>query len=86
MIKEIGVRGEAITHLHTLENFRTNWMPEIMDRSAFIDFDNNRSKDMYQLAHQKYEKLMSGDDFWKIEKEKAWAIDEVINRAEKILV
>lgn len=85
VIREIGIRGQAINHSHTLDNFRQNWMSNIMDRSGFTGLEDSRIKDIYHLAHEQRVKLMSGGSYWEIEPEKARAIEVVVRKADSLL-
>ena len=86
VVKSAGVRGNTIGEEHTFAHFRENWFPWIMDRSSFASIEKNKQEDIYNRAHNKVQELLSGDGFWELEPEKQRAIDEVVKKAETILM
>ena len=85
LIAAVGIRGNFMESEHTLLHFRETFLPEIMDRSGFVSVEDSRSKDVYQRAHEKVVQLLSDQDYWVINPDKARAIDEVVLKAEQIL-
>ena len=57
-----------------------------MDRTSFASLEKNKEEDIYNRAHKKVQELLSADDFWELEADKQRAIDEVVKKAENILM
>jgi len=85
LIGEAGIRGGFIDQEHTLDNYGKNWMSDLFDETSFVSFTDSREKDLYNEAHKNIERLESGGDFYRIEKEKEKEIRSVLKRAESIL-
>lgn len=85
VIKEVGIRGEALSHPHTLDNFRNNWFPNLFDRTAFKDLRQSADNDIYLRAHDQVNKMLALDSFYELEKDKANEIDNIVKKAKKIL-
>ena len=85
LIHRVGIRGQYVTEDHTLQHFRKNWFPQILDRSSFISFDENKRRDIYNNAHERIKSIIAAGNFWEIETERAREIDRVVQSAEKVL-
>ena len=85
LIGDVGIRGHYLEQEHTLHHFRQNWFPLIFDRTSFISLEQSREEELYDRAHAKVEELLSPDDFWEIDRDKANAIDDIVRKAESIL-
>jgi trimethylamine--corrinoid protein Co-methyltransferase len=85
LIDKTGIRGNFLEEEHTLKHFRENWFPQLMDRTSVAGIDESRKRDMYRNAHDQVNKLLSSQEYWNIDCEKARDIDEVVHRAEKVL-
>ena len=85
LVASVGVRGNFVEAEHTLRHFRDNWLPQILDRSAFETLEKSKARDLYHRAHERYRQLMSTGEFWQIEPEKARDIDRIVAVAEKTL-
>ncbi len=85
VIKEVGIRGEALSHPHTLGNFRENWFPKLMDRTAFKDLKQSADNDIYLRAHSEVNRTLSSDSFYEIEEDKGREIDNIVKKAREIL-
>jgi trimethylamine--corrinoid protein Co-methyltransferase len=85
VIGKTGVRGNFVEEEHTLKHFRENWFPQLMDRTSVTSIDESYKRDIYQSAHDQVKKLLASQDYWKIDRDKARDIDEVVHRADKVL-
>ncbi len=85
LIGEVGIRGHYIAETHTLEHFRENWFPQIMDRTGFTSIKQSKEKDMYSAAHDKVREMLNSGDFWEIDSDRAKEIDAVVEKARKHL-
>jgi len=85
LIAEIGIRGNFMESEHTLLHFRDNFLPEIMDRTGFMSVEDSRSKDVYNMAHERVNSLLANQDFWTLDPAKAKEIDSIVAHSEKIL-
>jgi trimethylamine---corrinoid protein Co-methyltransferase len=86
IIRNVGIRGNTIQEEHTFNNFRQNWLPEIMDRTSFASIEDSRGKDIYKRAKERKDKLLAGNNFWHIDGEKSREIDSIVKSAEKTLL
>ena len=86
-IEELGIGGAFIAHEHTYRNFRKNlWNPELFDRTVSGDIPASRMNDMLDRARQKIAGIWKRDDFYRIDEQRAKAIDELVARAERLLL
>ncbi|MBI2441260.1 MAG: trimethylamine methyltransferase family protein [Lentisphaerae bacterium] len=86
VIQEVGIGGEFLSHAHTLKKFRRNlWLPELWDRTMPTGLESERKKDMVAAAQEKLEAIWNRDDLYQIDEERSRAIDEVVNRAQRVL-
>ena len=85
IIDKIGIAGEYFSDDHTLMNFRNLWLPKIWDHKNPDTFEIEQQSDMLDAAGQKIQQIWSRDDLYKIDDDRAKAIDEVVARAEKVL-
>ncbi len=85
LIGEVGIRGHFIAENHTLEHFRENWFPQIMDRTGYTSIKQSKQKDMYSAAHEKVREMINSGDFWEIDDSRAKEIDAVVDKAQKYL-
>jgi trimethylamine--corrinoid protein Co-methyltransferase len=85
LIDKAGVRGNFVEEEHTLNHFRENWFPQILDNTSVTSIDESRKRDMYQNAHERVKKLRSSQGYWEIDRGRAREIDRVVKRAEKVL-
>jgi len=85
-ITSVGIRGHYISEDHTLLHFRENWFPQILDRTSFKSIEENKDRDIYNNAHQRVSQLLSSNDFYEIDGDRAKEIDSIIKKAEKTLL
>lgn len=86
VINEVGIGGEFLSHSHTLQHFGKNmWRPSILDRTAPSTLEREKSVDMLDRAGEKIREIWSRNDLYVIDEHKAKAIDEIVQKAERIL-
>ncbi len=85
LIGDVGIRGHYIAETHTLEHFRENWFPNIMDRTGFTSLKESKAKDLYSAAHEKVLNIINSGDFWEIDGSRAKEIDAVVESSRKYL-
>ena len=87
VIHEVGIGKEYFSHEHTLLNFQANlWIPELADRSLPCCTSNEKERDMVHAAHEKVKKIIDSPDLYVIDDVRAKAIDEIVEKAKKILI
>ena len=87
VIEEVGIGGSFIAHEHTYRTFRKNlWIPELFDRTVSGDIAAGRTNDMLDRARQIIADIWKRDDLYRIDDDRAKAIDDVVARAEKLLL
>jgi trimethylamine---corrinoid protein Co-methyltransferase len=87
IIDEIGIGGSYLAHEHTYRNFRKNlWNPDLFDRTATGEIAAGKMTDMLEQAKRKIADVWKRDDLYKIDEEREKAIDDVVARAERILL
>jgi trimethylamine---corrinoid protein Co-methyltransferase len=87
VIEEVGIGGPFIAHEHTYRNFREQlWSPNLFDRTVSGDMAVGRSNDMLERARQQIAAIWNRDDLYRIDDQRAKAIDEVVARAEQLLL
>jgi trimethylamine--corrinoid protein Co-methyltransferase len=78
VIDHVGPQGCFTQERHTLEHFRENWIPRILDRAGFESLESSRTKDVYARAHAEAERLRCASAPWEIEPCKAREIDAIV--------
>ena len=87
IIEEVGIGGAFIAHEHTYQTFRKNlWSPELFDRTVSDAISAGKANDMLDRARQKIADIWKRNDFYRIDDERAKAIDDVVARAERLLL
>jgi trimethylamine--corrinoid protein Co-methyltransferase len=86
LIDKIGVRGNFVEDEHTLNHFRENWLPWIMDNTSVTSIEESGKRDLYQNAHERVRKLLSSQEYWEIDRDRARDIDSAVKRAEALLL
>jgi trimethylamine---corrinoid protein Co-methyltransferase len=87
VIEEVGVGGSFLAHEHTCRNFRKNlWNPELFDRRISAAIPNGKADDMLDGARSKIVDIWRRDNLYRIDDQRAKAIDEVVARAERLLL
>ena len=60
VIKEVGSKGEFLSHGHTFENFRkTFYRPLLSDRQSALTWVDNGSLTIEQRANSKWKKMLN---------------------------
>jgi trimethylamine--corrinoid protein Co-methyltransferase len=86
VIDEVGIGKEFLSHEHTLKHFRrTLWAPKIWDRRNPDTLAVEKKGDMLEAARMKVRDILQRDDLYRIDDDRARAIDEVVARAERDL-
>ena len=85
LIDAVGIRGNFLETEHTLEHFRDNWFPELFDRTGFSTLEESKRKEIYVNAHERYNHMLSGEDFYKVEPEAEREIDRIVASANETL-
>ncbi len=80
VIKEVGPKGEFLTHDHTAENFREVWYPTLLDRRIYQQWATE-SKDMRTRVHEKTAKILEEHTAEPLPEGVAAKLDEVIEKA-----
>ena len=87
VIQRVGIGGEFLSDEHTVANFRRNlWIPPLSDRRCAGTLEADRRKDMLEAARQKVRDIWRRDDLYRIDDDRARAIDKVVAAAERILL
>ncbi len=82
VIKEVGPKGEFLTHEHTAENFRQVWYPTLLDRRIYPQW-KEESKDMRTRVHDKTTKILAEHNAEPLPADVNAKIDAVIEKANK---
>ena len=61
IIKEIGFKGDYLTHPHTLSNYRSYWQPESMTRQSYNIWQKEK-KSLTKLANQKINEILNNSE------------------------
>jgi len=86
VIDQVGIGGEFVSHEHTFEHFRqTLWLPKLWDHKNPDTFQIDRESDIVDAARAKVHEIWQRDDLYRIDDDRARAIDEVVARAERVL-
>ena len=86
VIHHVGVGGEFLSHEHTLAQYaEALWMPECADRTPPDTLETERTRDMVDAATEKVRSIWQRDDLYRIDDDRAKAIDKPVERAEALL-
>jgi len=86
VIEDVGIGGEFLSHEHTYNHFRrTLWMPKLADHRNPDILDIDKEKDMLDAAREQVRRIWRRNDLYRIDDDRARAIDEVVSHAERIL-
>ena len=87
VIDRVGIGKEFLSDEHTLQYFRNNlWMPQLSDRRCPGTLDADREKDMLNAARDRVRGILVREDLYQIDDDRAGAIDDIVKRAEQILI
>jgi trimethylamine---corrinoid protein Co-methyltransferase len=78
MIKEIGFKGDHLTHPHTLSNCRSYWQPESMSRLSYTSWENEK-KSLITHVNQRIDQILKNS-------EASLLSQEIDSELERILV
>jgi trimethylamine--corrinoid protein Co-methyltransferase len=52
-IKSVGVRGNYLTHRHTLKHMKERWVPRLVDRRPYSTWEEEDRRGAREWAHEK---------------------------------
>lgn len=86
LIKEVGIKGEYLSELHTLENYKElQSLPSIMDRNSRSKWEEMGSKDMKMRADEKAKEILAKHHPKPLNDEVAAKVRAIVEQAEKAL-
>jgi trimethylamine--corrinoid protein Co-methyltransferase len=83
VIAEVGPGGEFLSHEHTYQYFRQNWIPELFNRSSNEEWKTEGSLTLGEVASAKVRHILETHEPQPINKETIGALNTVIKKAEK---
>jgi trimethylamine--corrinoid protein Co-methyltransferase len=83
VIHEVGPGGQYLSHEHTFQNFRQNWVPELFNRTSNEEWKSEGSLTLGDVATQKVQKILQEHPAPPISEELSKELDKVIKKAEK---
>jgi len=87
VIDEVGIGGNFLETSHTLEHFRKNWYPSILDRQAWDEIADEVGGDEQLIinAEEKWREAIARYEPFDLKPYKAKAIDKVVEEARENL-
>ncbi|MBA7509787.1 Glycine betaine methyltransferase [subsurface metagenome] len=83
LIREVSIGGSFVGTNHTLLNYSKHlYIPEIMDRFMPSTLNEAIKNDIANQAKKKVKKILSRDNLYVIDKDRAKEIDKIVKRAE----
>ena len=77
-VKRVGPGGHFLGDVHTLNNFRENWQPDLTDRRTYQDWQSRGAKSMGQLAKEKIKELKKSHQPQPLSPEVEAQIDKIL--------
>jgi trimethylamine--corrinoid protein Co-methyltransferase len=85
VISEVGPGGQYLSHEHTYQHFRENWVPELFNRASNEEWKEEGSLTLGDTATAKVQRIIQNYKPEPISKELSKSLDSVIQKAEKRL-
>jgi len=83
VIRDVGYKGEFLTHEHTAKHVRSaQWQPKLISRTGFEEWNAEGSKSFLDRAHQQLEEILETHTNLKLSEEKLQAIQTRIDKFE----
>ena len=82
VIDEVGPDGHFLECDHTLQHFKNDWYPDLMDRHSYEDWENAGSKSIVETSREKVEKILNNESSWILPQEIQEKIRNIRERAE----
>ncbi|MFP3853154.1 MAG: trimethylamine methyltransferase family protein [Anaerolineales bacterium] len=82
VIDQVGPGGHFIGEDHTYRHFRQNWVPELLDRSSFSDWQSGGSQKLGERARDKMRKILSEHPVPTLSDSESERMKDIIERAE----
>jgi trimethylamine--corrinoid protein Co-methyltransferase len=82
VIDEVGPDGHFLECDHTLQHFKNDWYPDLMDRHNYEDWVNAGSKSIVETSGEKVEKILNNESSWILPQEIQKKIRVIRERAE----
>ncbi len=87
VIEKVGPGGHYLDQDHTYDHFRSElWMPGLMVRSAYEDWENQGAKDMAARIQEKLEDIVKNHQAPSLQDKTLAALSEIKKKGEKELV
>lgn len=84
VIEEVGIDGDFLGHLHTLENFRHHWYPDIMERGNYDNWLTSGGNNLYDRSVQKVERLLASHKSPLLPADLQVKLREIVGRADRL--
>lgn len=82
VMKEVGHGGDFLSNTHTLQNFRNEiWVPRLMERRAWPQWDKDGQKDIEQRAREKAREILASHQPERLSPEVEAEIDQIVSEA-----
>jgi len=85
VISEVGPGGQYLSHEHTYQNFRRNWIPELFNRTSYEEWKTEGALTLGDVASAKVQQILETHKPQAISKDVSDALDTVIKKAENRL-
>jgi trimethylamine--corrinoid protein Co-methyltransferase len=87
VIEKVGPGGHYLDQDHTYDHFKSElWMPGLMARSAYEDWENQGAKDMAARIQEKLEEIVKNHQAPSLPDKTLAALSEIKKKGEKELV
>jgi trimethylamine--corrinoid protein Co-methyltransferase len=87
VIEKVGPGGHYLDQNHTYDHFKSElWMPGLMARSAYEDWENQGAKDMAARIQEKLEDIVKNHQAPSLQDKTLAALSEIKKKGEKELV
>ena len=83
VIGQVGPGGHFLEHPHTYQHFRTNWVPELFDRAARDDWEQEGQLTTADKANAKIRNILENHQPEPLADGIKEALDAVIQKAEE---
>lgn len=83
VIDQVGPGGHYVGEQHTYQNFRRNWVPELLDRDSYEDWEKDGQLTLGARTADKVRQIFETYESTALEEDVNQALGKVIQRAEE---
>jgi len=83
VIDEVGPGGEYLTHTHTYQHFRKNWVPKLLDRNNYSVWQERGGTTLRERAHKRVLSILDSHEPTPLDARVKMRISKIVAREEQ---